>query len=35
MFYDSVWGIVYGREMDFRSEIERFIAESGSDRAQD
>ena len=33
-FYDSVWESSYGREMDFRDEIERFIAESGSDRAR-
>ena len=33
-FYDSVWESGYGREMDFRDEIERFIAESGSDHAR-
>lgn len=33
-FYDSVWESGYGREMDFRSEIERFIAESDSDHAR-
>ena len=32
-FYDSVWESGYGREMDFRSEIERFIAESDSGHA--
>lgn len=33
-FYNSVWESGYGREMDFRDEIERFIAESGSDHAR-
>jgi hypothetical protein len=33
-FYDSVWESGHGREMDFRDEIERFIAESGSDHAR-
>lgn len=33
-FYDSVWESGHGRKMDFRSEIERFIAESDSDHAR-
>ena len=33
-FYDSVWESGHGREMDFRSEIERFIAESDSGHAR-
>ena len=33
-FYDSVWESGHGRKTDFRSEIERFIAESGSDHAR-
>jgi len=33
-FYDSVWESGHGREMDFRSEIERFIADLDSDHAR-